>query len=34
MSEIIGYLSSGVWSDRRDGLYALQKYLDNENPMS
>ena len=34
MSEILSYMSSGVWSDRRDGLLALQQYLDNENPMS
>jgi len=34
MSEIISYMSSGLWSDRRDGLYALQQYLDNQIPMS
>jgi len=34
MSEIISYMSSGLWSDRRDGLLALQQYIDNQNPMS
>lgn len=27
MSDIIERLSSGVWSDRRDGLVALQTFL-------
>jgi len=34
MSEILSYMSSGLWSDRRDGLCALQQYIDNQNPMT